>query len=80
MFYVDDYYGQIGSANFDARSLRLNFELNVELYDRDTVTSLARHFENVRARSAVVTLADVDRRPLLTKTLDGAAWLFSPYL
>jgi cardiolipin synthase len=80
MFYVDDYYAQIGSANFDARSLRLNFELNVELYDRDAVTDLARHFEEIRARSTAVTLADVDRRRLLTKTLDGAAWLFSPYL
>jgi cardiolipin synthase len=80
LFYVDDYYAQIGSANFDYRSLRLNFELNVEVYDRDTVTALARHFETVRARSRPVTLADVDERSALTKTLDGLAWLFSPYL
>jgi cardiolipin synthase len=80
LFYVDDYYAQIGSANFDPRSLRLNFEMNVEVYDRDTITSLAQHFEAVRARSTPVTLAEVDGRPLLTKTLDGIAWLFSPYL
>jgi cardiolipin synthase len=80
LFYVDDEYAQIGSANFDSRSLRLNFEMNVEVYDRDTVTNLAQHFEAVRARSAAVTLAEVDGRPLLTKTLDGLAWLFSPYL
>jgi cardiolipin synthase len=80
LFYVDDHYAQIGSANFDARSLRLNFELNVEVYDRETVTSLAAHFEAVRARSSAVTLAEVDGRPLATKALDGAAWLFSPYL
>jgi len=80
LFYVDDYYAQIGSANFDARSLRLNFELNVEVYDRETVTNLAAHFEAVRARSSAITLAEVDGRPLPTKALDGAAWLFSPYL
>jgi cardiolipin synthase len=80
LFYVDDYYAQIGSANFDSRSLRLNFELNVEVYDRETVTQLARHFEAVRARSSAVTLADVDGRSVLTKAVDGAAWLFSPYL
>jgi cardiolipin synthase len=80
LFYVDDYYAQIGSANFDSRSLRLNFELNVEVYDRDTVTGLARHFEAVRARSVPVTLRDVDGRSLATKALDGMAWLFSPYL
>jgi cardiolipin synthase len=80
LFYVDDYYALIGSANFDARSLRLNFELNVEVYDRETVATLAKHFETVRAASRAVTLAEVDGRPFLTKALDGAAWLFSPYL
>ena len=80
LFYVDDLYAQIGSANFDSRSLRLNFEMNVEVYDRETVTELATHFEAVRARSRRVTLAEVDGRPFLTRTIDGVAWLFSPYL
>jgi cardiolipin synthase len=80
LFYVDDDYAQIGSANFDPRSLRLNFEMNVEIYDRDTVSLLAAHFEGVRALSRPVTLADVDGRSLGTKALDGACWLFSPYL
>jgi hypothetical protein len=52
----------------------------VEIYDRETVAHLARHFENVRARSTAVTLAEVDGRSIVTKTVDGAAWLFSPYL
>jgi cardiolipin synthase len=80
LFYVDDFYAQIGSANFDARSLRLNFELNVEVYHRETVAELAAHFEGVRARSSRITLADVDGRSVLTKAIDGFAWLFSPYL
>ena len=80
LFYVDDHYAQLGSANFDPRSLRLNFEMNLEIYDRDVVTELARHFESVRARSHAVTLDDVYRRSLGTKLLDGVAWLFSPYL
>jgi cardiolipin synthase A/B len=80
LFYVDDHYAQIGSANFDSRSLRLNFEMNVEIYDRDTVAGLARHFETLRARSIEVTLADVDSRSVVTRAIDGLAWLFSPYL
>lgn len=80
LFYVDEHYAQIGSANFDPRSLRLNFEMNVEIYDRETVTRLAAHFEAVRAVSTPVTLADVDGRSLGTRLLDGACWLFSPYL
>jgi cardiolipin synthase len=70
----------VGSANLDERSLRLNFELNVEVFDRDTVTGLARHFEAIRASALRVTLDDVDGRPVLTKAVDGVAWLFSPYL
>jgi cardiolipin synthase len=80
LFYCDDDYAQIGSANLDARSLRLNFELNLEIYDREAVAGLAAHFESVRARSTPVTLDAVDGRSLPTKLIDGAAWLFSPYL
>jgi cardiolipin synthase len=80
LFYVDDHYAQVGSANLDERSLRLNFELNVEVFDRDTVNGLAHHFEAIRASASRVTLEDVDGRPVLTKALDGIAWLFSPYL
>ncbi|HEX9878283.1 MAG TPA: phospholipase D-like domain-containing protein, partial [Gammaproteobacteria bacterium] len=42
---VDDQYALIGSANIDTRSLRLNFKLNVEIYDSRVVDDLSRHFE-----------------------------------
>jgi hypothetical protein len=77
---VDDQYALVGSANIDTRSLRLNFELNVEIYDSRVVDDLSRHFEAVRARSSAVTLQDVDSRKLATRLIDGVAWLFSPYL
>lgn len=80
IFFIDDQYAQIGSANLDPRSLRLNFEMNVEVYDRAFVAELARHFDAVRLRSTRVTLADVDHRNLVTKLVDGVCWLFSPYL
>src|SRR5690606_19755538 len=37
---IDDGYAMIGSANLDPRSLRLNFELNVEIYDQDVTAEL----------------------------------------
>lgn len=80
MLLIDDHYAFVGSANIDPRSLRLNFELNVEVHDADLVTDLGRHFEEVRSRSTAVKLADVDGRSLPTRLIDGAAWLFSPYL
>ena len=80
LFLVDDHYAQIGSANLDPRSLRLNFEMAVEVIDQDFVTGLARHFEGVRTRSREVTLREVVERPLPARTRDALAWLFSPYL
>jgi cardiolipin synthase len=77
---VDDEYAQVGSANLDPRSLRLNFELTVEVYDRELVASLHEHHAAARRCADEVTLAEVDARRLSTRLLDGLAWLFSPYL
>jgi phosphatidylserine/phosphatidylglycerophosphate/cardiolipin synthase-like enzyme len=38
---IDGGWSLIGSANWDMRSLRLNFELTVEFYDTDLATQLA---------------------------------------
>jgi len=80
LFVIDDGYAQIGSANIDPRSLRLNFELNVEVYDRRFVARLARHIEDTRRRSHEVTLAELDDRSLPVRVRDAVAWLFSPYM
>ena len=39
---VDGAWSLIGSANWDPRSLRLNFEFNVECYDRDLAGAALR--------------------------------------
>jgi cardiolipin synthase len=77
---VDDAWVLVGSANWDARSLRLNFEVDLECYDHALAAELARRFDAKRARSRPVTLAEVDGRALLVKLRDGAARLFAPYL
>ncbi len=77
---VDDVYTVVGSANLDPRSLRLNFEFNLEIYDRVTAASLAQHFDASRDRSREVTLAEMDGRPLPERLRDAAAKLFAPYL
>lgn len=80
LFIVDDIYAQIGSANLDPRSLRLNFELNVEIFDRRAVQMLAQYVESTRGRSAQVTLEELDNRSLPVRLRDALFWLFSPYL
>ncbi|MCY6382529.1 cardiolipin synthase [Hoeflea prorocentri] len=80
LFIVDDSYAIVGSGNFDDRSLRLNFEFNLEIYDKDFVSVLVRHFDEAKARSASITLAEMDARPWAVKFRDGFARLFAPYL
>ena len=77
---VDRHYVQIGSANIDPRSLRLNFELVVEIYDREFAAIIDHHFDSARRRSREITLEEVDSRPLPARVRDALAWLLTPYL
>jgi cardiolipin synthase len=77
---VDDAWALVGSANWDPRSLRLNFEFNLECYDVDLAARLASVFEERRARAREVTLEEVDRRSLAIRLQDGAARLFTPFM
>ena len=80
LFVVDDHYAIVGSGNFDARSLRLNFEFNLEIYGEEFVAALAQHIDEAKARSALLTLSEMDARPVAVKLRDGFARLFAPYL
>ncbi len=77
---VDNQYALVGSANLDQRSLRLNFEFGLEVYDGAFCTDLAKHFDQIKAVSRRVTLAGIENRPLLVRLRDGFFKLFSPFL
>jgi cardiolipin synthase A/B len=57
---VDANWSLIGSANWDMRSLRLNFELTVELYDSDLANRIERKVDNRCVEP--ITLAMLDGR------------------
>jgi cardiolipin synthase A/B len=78
MMTVDGIWCLIGSANWDARSFRLNFELDVEVYHTDVV----RQVDELMAarRRAPVTAADLDGLPPPVKLIDSGARLLLPYL
>jgi cardiolipin synthase len=80
LFIVDDCWALIGSTNWDPRSLRLNFEFNVECYDPALVGRLAAWFDERRRQARQVTLAEVDARPFPVRLRDGLARLLTPYL
>ena len=77
---VDGVYSHVGSANLDPRSLRLNFELTVECFDRTLATELEDHFDAIRKVSKELTPDDLASRPFLIRLRDAFCWLFSPYL
>lgn len=77
---VDGLWAYVGSSNLDPRSLRLNFEVDVEVYDK----RFARQV-NARIRAAMkgakpVLLKDLRARPFLRRLLERIVWLGSPYL
>lgn len=77
---VDRCWTLLGSANWDPRSLRLNFEFNVECYDRALALSLEEIVREKLANATPVTLREVDARPLPIKLRDGVCRLFTPLL
>ncbi|RMB02047.1 phospholipase D-like domain-containing protein [Eilatimonas milleporae] len=77
---VDDDWALIGSSNWDARSLKLNFEFNVEAYGRTLANSLSDIMKERFAASQKVSLDDLRAHPRLTRFAGRLAWLLSPYL
>jgi len=77
---VDRAWTMFGSTNWDPRSLRLNFELDVECYDPALAAAVEDLVAERRGASRRLTLAEVDGRPLPVRLRDGVARLLSPYL
>jgi cardiolipin synthase len=77
---VDQYWSFIGSANWDARSLRLNFEFNLECYDRELAATLAHLVAQRIAESHELLLSELDARSLPVRLRDGICRLMTPYL
>lgn len=77
---VDEGWALVGSANWDPRSLRLNFEVGLECYDPELGRRLAGIVAAKRAVAREVTLAELDARPLPVRLRDGLARLLMPYL
>lgn len=80
LFVIDRSWALVGTTNWDPRSLRLNFELDVECYDARFAGMLDALIEQRIAASRPYALSDADGRPFLLRVRDGLARLLSPYL
>jgi cardiolipin synthase len=75
---VDALWCFIGSANWDMRSFRLNFEINIEVYHSSLVEQVSAIIQaNQKTR---LTLEVLERRSLPVRLRDNAARLMLPYL
>jgi cardiolipin synthase A/B len=73
---IDEAWSLIGSANWDTRSFRLNFELNVEIQDE----GFARKLGEITSGGRDLLLAEINRDRLLLRLRNNAARLLQPYL
>ena len=80
LFVVDGAYAHVGSVNVDTRSLRLNFEIAVEVYDTAFCGELESFINRYQEGTAALTFDTLPDRGTLRKVRDALCWLVSPYL
>jgi cardiolipin synthase len=80
LFVVDGYWSSIGSANWDPRSLRLNFEFNLECYDEGLGERLEDHVRTRLIDARLLSVEELEGRSPFRRLRDGTARLWTPYL
>ncbi|MEM7201956.1 MAG: cardiolipin synthase [Planctomycetota bacterium] len=77
---IDDTWAFIGSSNWDARSLRLNFEFSLECYDADLAAQIAAVIDARQASARQVTREELAEWVLWRRLRDRTARLLTPIL
>lgn len=77
---VDGRWSYIGSSNIDPRSLRLNFEVDLEVFDCAFAEALEARIDATLASAEPVSLKALQARPFPVRLFERVLWLGSPYL
>jgi cardiolipin synthase len=77
---VDGVWSFVGTPNFDARSLLLNFEVGVILYGPRHAAELERHFEADLEKAERIQAQGWNERPWQTMLAENFCRMFSPVL
>jgi cardiolipin synthase len=77
---VDGCWSLVGTANFDPRSLLLNFEVGVAMFDSDLAAVLETHFETDLEHARTIRKDEWARRPVRSIFAENVCRLFSPVL
>ena len=77
---MDDHVAGVGTANFDNRSFRLNFEITLLVDDPAFASQVDQMLQADMRRSRQVSTQEMDNKPVWFPLAMGIARLFSPML
>jgi cardiolipin synthase len=77
---IDGEIAEVGAANYDMRSFRLNYEVCEVIYSKDVAMELTAQFERDLSNSEPMRIDDLLQRSLTQRILDQGARLLSPFL
>lgn len=77
---IDDRWSYVGSSNLDPRSLRLNFEVDIEVLDEGFATTVSERMATAMEGATPVKLDELRARPFFVRLTERILWLASPYL
>lgn len=80
LFTLDGQWSYVGSSNLDPRSLRLNFELDMEVYSPELARQLEQAIDAEIATARQLTLQELTMIPFRKRLRNRIIWLASPYL
>jgi cardiolipin synthase len=79
IFVVDSEWIFIGSANWDVRSFKLNFESNIEIFSKKLAKELTVIAESKKRKAKFTTIHECKSLPLLKRIRNSAYRLLTPY-
>lgn len=77
---IDGCWSYVGSSNMDPRSLRLNFELDMEVYSVDTARNIETMIDKEIEEADALSLEELAAIPFRKRLRNRIIWLASPYL
>ena len=78
--FIDDEVALVGTANLDERSLRLNYETNLAVYDPAFISELKRNLIYELSMSTSIPLEHWLNRPMRQRILENFCNLLTPIL
>ena len=70
----------VGSTNLDYRSLYLQYESNIYLYQNPVITKIEEDFQNTKKECQKITIEDIKHYSIIKRLIGKILRLFSPLL